>query len=58
MDYTGWSLLFTVANILIWVGIAYFIFSLVVKFPKRIKRIEEKIERMEDMLEDISKKLN
>ncbi len=49
---------FQLLNIALWIGIAYFIFSLVIKLPKRLKQSEEKIERIEIMLEEINKKLD
>ncbi|AOY76802.1 hypothetical protein [Clostridium formicaceticum] len=54
----SWTLLFQLFNTLVWVGIIYLIFYLVIKLPKRIKRHEEKIKRIESMLEEINKKLD
>jgi len=49
---------FQLLNTAIWIGIIYFIFNLAVKLPKRLKRNEEKIERIEKVLEEINKKLD
>ena len=48
---------FQLLNTAIWIGIIYFIFNLVLTLPKRIKRNEEKIDRIETILEEINKKL-
>jgi len=49
---------FQLLNTVIWIGIIYFIFNLAVKLPKRLKKSEEKIERIENILEEINKKLD
>jgi len=49
---------FQLLNTAIWIGIIYFIFNLAAKLPKRLKRNEEKIERIEKVLEEINKKLD
>jgi len=45
-------------NTALWIGIIYLIFNLVIKLPKRIKRDEEKIDRIENLLEEINKRLD
>jgi len=49
---------FQLLNAALWVGIIYFIFNLAVKLPKRLKQSEEKIEKIEKVLEEINKKLD
>lgn len=54
----GWTVFFQILNTLLWVGIIYFIFSLAIKLPKRIKINEEKIEKIEQLLDEIKKKID
>ena len=51
------TLIVQLINSALWIGIIYFIFNLVLTLPKRIKRNEEKIDRIETILEEINKKL-
>ena len=51
------TFLFQLVNTALWVGIIYLIYNLVVKLPKRLKQNEEKLDRIEKRLEDISREL-
>jgi len=57
MNGGGLSLVFNIVNILLWIGIAYAIYTFAVKYSKKNKRNEEKIEKIEAMVEDMHKKL-
>jgi len=54
----GLTFFFQLLNTALWIGIIYFIFNLAVKLPKRLKQSEEKIEKIEKVLEEINKKLD
>ncbi|MEW9121427.1 MAG: hypothetical protein AB2421_01865 [Thermotaleaceae bacterium] len=54
----NWTIIFQLLNTGLWIAIIYFVFKLAIKLPRRIKKSEEKIERMERMLEEICKKLD
>ena len=54
----NFTLIFQLLNTVLWIGIIYFIFNLFIKLPKGLKRNEEKIERIESILEEINRKLD
>ncbi|WP_192929747.1 hypothetical protein [Alkaliphilus serpentinus] len=53
----GWTMFFQVINILLMIGLIYFVFYLVVKLPRRIKDNNERLEKIEKQLEEINKKI-
>jgi len=53
----SWTFAFQILNTLLYIGIIFFIYRLVVILPRRLKRNEERIEKIESMLEKIEDKL-
>ena len=51
------TLLFQLFNVALLIGIIYFVYTLAVKLPKRLKQNEDKLDRIEKGLEDINRKL-
>ena len=49
------TLLFQLFNVALLIGIIYFVYTLAVKLPKRLKQNEDKLDRIEKGLEDINK---
>lgn len=50
------TLLFQLFNVALLIGIIYFVYTLAVKLPKRLKQNEDKLDRIEKGLEDINRK--
>ncbi|MDW7670487.1 MAG: hypothetical protein SCK57_03195 [Bacillota bacterium] len=51
------TFLFQLFNVALLIGIIYFVYTLAVKLPKRLKQNEDKLDRIEKELEDINRKL-
>ena len=49
------TFLFQLFNVALLIGIIYFVYTLAVKLPKRLKQNEDKLDRIEKGLEDINK---
>ncbi len=54
----NWTMIFQLLNTVLWIGIIYFILKLMIKLPKRIKKNEDEIERIANILEETNKKLD
>lgn len=54
----NWNIIFQLLNTVLWIGIIYFIFNFAIKLPKRMKKSEERIEKIESILEEINRKLD
>lgn len=54
----SWTLFFQIMNTAIIGGIIFAIFYIVIKLPKRLKKNEERIERIEKALDEINRKID
>ena len=54
----SWTIIFQLLNTVLWIGIIYIMYFFVFKLPKRIKITEEKIDKIESMIQRIENKLN
>lgn len=51
------TLVFQIFNIILLVGFLYFIFALTVKFPKQMRENQERMDKLEHMIQETNKKL-
>ncbi|MFZ5969314.1 MAG: hypothetical protein ACOYVK_19320 [Bacillota bacterium] len=54
----GWTLIFQIINMLLWIGILWGIYYLLFKLPKKTKRMETELEMQRARIDALEKKLH
>ncbi len=51
----NWTFIWQLFNTILWIGVIYLIFKVVIKIPKRIKENEARIDKLEKEIEEMKK---
>ena len=54
----SWTLFFQFINITIIIGIVLAIFYIIIKLPKQLKKNEQRLEKIENTLNEINRKID